>query len=113
MPSVTFQGIFQSREQRLKIGSIPDPYLYSPIQIDAFYRAIIGVVGAAIVLGPVSIPSLLARSPVLTIFASTLGFSMFCTTFTNASKDQVFAAAGGYCALQTIVMLLGPRMRID
>ena len=81
--------------------------------MDAFYRAMIAVVGAAIVLGPISIPSLLARSPILTIYASTLGFPIFCAIFTNASRDQVFAATGGYCALQMIVMLLGPRMRLD
>lgn len=105
------QGIFQSREQRIKTGSMSDLCIYSPLRMDAFYRAILMIVGTAIVLGPMAVPSLLSRNPILMICAFTLSFSMFCATLTKASRDQVFAATGGYCALQTMVVLLGPHMR--
>ncbi len=41
----------------------------------------------------------------LIIYASTLGFSIFCAIFTKASRDQVFAAMGAYCALQMVMSL--------
>ncbi|CAF9906334.1 MAG: hypothetical protein ALECFALPRED_002202 [Alectoria fallacina] len=106
-----FTGIFQSRERRIKTGSLHFLHIMSPTRSDAFYRAILTVIGTAIVLGPISYPSLLSRNPILTIYASTLGFSIFCAVFTKASRDQVFAATGGYCALQVIVMLLGPHLK--
>lgn len=110
MPSDIFQGIFQSQEQRIKVGSLPDFDLCSPIRMDAFYRTILTAVGTALVLGPISVPCLLSRHPILTVYASTLVFSIFCAVFTKASRDQVFMATGGYCALQVMVSLLGPRM---
>lgn len=67
--------------------------------------------GTAIVLGPISAPSFFSRNPILTIYVSTLGFSIFCAVFTKASRDQVFVATGAYCALQVMVMLLGSRMK--
>ena len=76
--------------------------------MDAFYRAVLTAVGTAIVLGPISVPGLLSRHPVLTIYVSTLAFSMFCAVFTKTSREQVFAATGGYCGLQLMVMLLFP-----
>lgn len=104
-------GIFRSREQRIKTSSLHHVVLLSPIRIDAIYRAILTMVGTAIVLGPISAPSLLSRNPILTIYASTIGFSIFCAIFTKASRDPVFVATGGYCALQVMVMLLGSPMK--
>ncbi|CAD6583884.1 MAG: hypothetical protein ASARMPRED_001538 [Alectoria sarmentosa] len=106
-----FTSIFRSRERRITTGALPFLHIMSPTRSDAFYRAILTVIGTAIVLGPISYPSLLSRNPILTIYASTLGFSIFCAVFTKASRDQVFAATGGYCALQVMVMLLGPHLK--
>lgn len=111
MHSDNSQGIFQSREQRIKTGSLHFLHIMSPTRSDAFYRAILTVIGTAIVLGPISCPSLLSWNPILIIYASTLGFSIFCAVFTKASRDQVFGATGGYCALQVMVMLLGPHLK--
>ncbi|KAF6237557.1 hypothetical protein HO173_004447 [Letharia columbiana] len=106
-----FNGVFQSRERRIKTGPNPDIFIYSPVRMDAFYRATLTVIGTGIVLGPISVPKLLSRNPMLTIYASTQGFSMFCAVFTKTKRDQVFAATGGYCALQVMAMLLGPLMK--
>lgn len=111
MPSDNSQGIFQSRERRIKSGSLPYTRIYSPTRIDALYRTILTLAGTAIVLGPISVAGLLSRNLVLTIYTSTLGFSIFCAVFTKASRGQVFAATGGYCALQVIVMLLGSHVK--
>ena len=111
IPSDTSQGIFQSRERRIKTGPNPDIFIYSPVRMDAFYRATLTVIGTGVVLGPISVPKLLSRNPMLTIYASTQGFSMVCAVFTKTKRDQVFAATGGYCALQVMAMLLGPLMK--
>ena len=107
--SDTAQGIFQSREQRIKSGSCALD-IYSPTQTDAFYRSMLTDFGTAIVLGPMSVPSLRSWNPMLTIYASIPGFSIFCAIFTKALRDELFAATGGYCALQ-MVMILGPQIK--
>ena len=109
------QKLFRTHEQKLRTGD-EALHLVSLDRIDNCLRAVITMIAAVLLLVPVFVlfklqpnnKSEFERSSnyqILTIFVFTLLFSASCSIFTQAKRQEVFAATAAYCAV--LVVFLG------
>lgn len=111
-----YQALFRTREQKTQTGSEAGFHLISQHRLDVFIRIIVIIVSSVLLLIPVFI--LFSLSPntqadaqhqgnlqILTIFIFTIVFSGSCSIFTQAKRQEVFAATAAYCAV--LVVFLG------
>lgn len=115
LSNIAQQKLFQTHEQEIKTGD-EALHLVSLDRLDNVLRAIVTMVAAILLLVPVYVLFKLQptnRSDVerggnyqiLTIFIFTLLFSASCSIFTQAKKQEVFAATAAYSAV--LVVFLG------
>ncbi|KAF6237536.1 hypothetical protein HO173_004426 [Letharia columbiana] len=107
--------LFQTHEQEIKTGD-EALHLVSLDRLDNVLRAIVTMVAAILLLVPVYVLFKLQPTnmsdverrgnyQILTIFIFTLLFSASCSIFTQAKKQEVFAATAAYSAV--LVVFLG------
>ena len=109
------QKLFRTQEQKVKTGD-EALYLVSLERLDNVLRTMVTISAAALLLVPVYV--LLKLKPtevsqiernsnyqILTIFISTMIFSISCSIFTQAKKQEVFTATAAYAAV--LVVFLG------
>ena len=109
------QKLFRTQEQKIKTGD-EALYLVSLERLDNVVRTVVTISAAALLLVPVYV--LLKLKPtemsqiernsnyqILTIFISTMIFSVSCSIFTQAKKQEVFTATAAYSVV--LVVFLG------
>lgn len=113
--NIAEQKLFQTHEQEIKTGD-EALHLVSLDRLDNVLRAIVTMVAAILLLVPVYVLFKLQPTnmsdverrgnyQILTIFIFTLLFSASCSIFTQAKKQEVFAATAAYSAV--LVVFLG------
>lgn len=109
------QTLFRTQEQKFKTGD-EALHLVSLDRLDNVLRAVVTVLAVILLLVPVSVLFKLqptnrseverkSNYQILTIFFFTLLFSASCSIFTQAKKQEVFAATAAYAAV--LVVFLG------
>lgn len=115
LSNIAEQKLFQTHEQEIKTGD-EALHLVSLDRLDNVLRAIVTMVAAILLLVPVYVLFKLQPTSmsdverrgiyqILTIFIFTLLFSASCSIFTQAKKQEVFAATAAYSAV--LVVFLG------
>lgn len=107
--------LFRTQEQKIKTGD-EALYLVSLERLDNVLRTIVTISAAVLLLVPVYVLLKLKSTEmsqiegnsnyqILTIFISTMIFSVSCSIFTQAKKQEVFTATAAYSAV--LVVFLG------
>lgn len=113
--NIAEQALFRTHEQKIKTENEAVD-LVSLDRIDNILRAVITALAAILLLAPVFVLFKLrpteksdmerqSNYQILTVFLFTLLFSACCSVFTQAKKQEVFAATAAYSAV--LVVFLG------
>ncbi|KAL8912001.1 MAG: hypothetical protein Q9171_002914 [Xanthocarpia ochracea] len=103
------QFVFRTKEQKIVTGH-EDISLVDPYRLDIFLRVVLAILAAILLLVPVLILCAdevrrKGKYQVLIIFLFTIVFSVLCSLFTKARRQEVFTATAVYCAV--LVVFLG------